>query len=96
MPPPGPVRLSIRVVPRASRDRIGRGDGGQIRVWVTAPPAEGKANKAVIKLLSKRLGVPKSRLSIVSGASSRNKVLEVDGLEMGDVDRLIPVEPCDP
>ncbi|NDV54037.1 DUF167 domain-containing protein [Salipiger sp. PrR003] len=74
---PGTV-LELRVTPKASRNEI-REEEGQIRVYVTTVPENGKANEAVIKLLSKALGVPKSRLTLVRGATSRDKAFRVEG-----------------
>ena len=74
---PGTV-LELRVTPKASRNEI-REEEGQIRVYVTTVPENGKANEAVIKLLSKALGVPKSRLTLVRGETSRDKAFRVEG-----------------
>lgn len=74
---PGTV-LELRVTPKASRNEI-REEEGQIRVYVTTVPENGKANEAVIKLLSKALGVPKSRLTLIRGAMSRDKAFRVEG-----------------
>jgi uncharacterized protein (TIGR00251 family) len=72
------MRLHVRVTPRASRDAIeGFDDAGVLRIRVTAPPADGAANKAVTKLLAAALGVPQRDVVLVSGASSRVKVFEV-------------------
>ncbi|WP_343502982.1 DUF167 domain-containing protein [Alloyangia pacifica] len=73
---PGTV-LELRVTPKASRNEI-REEEGQIRVYVTTVPENGKANEAVIKLLSKALGVPKSRLTLIRGATSRDKAFRVE------------------
>lgn len=77
-------RLNVRVTPRASSNRIKvdyQEDGTQlIRVYVTAPPEDGKANKAVIKLLAQELGVPKSALIITHGLTDRNKIIQVIGI----------------
>lgn len=70
----------VRVSPRASRDAIGGAHDGALKVALTAPPVEGAANAALVKLLAKRLGVSKSAVRIVSGESSRNKRVEVDGV----------------
>ncbi len=48
------------------------------RVWVNVPPEDGKANKAVIEILSDFLDIPKSRFKIIKGETNRNKVLEID------------------
>lgn len=73
------ARLSLRVTPRASRNTVQspEGGGGLLRVHVTAVPEGGKANAAVLKLLAKALGLPKSRLTIIQGETGRDKVLEI-------------------
>ena len=72
------TRLTVRVTPRAARDRIDGFDGdGVLRLRVTAPPAEGEANVAVVKLLARALGLPARDVVLVSGATARRKVFEV-------------------
>lgn len=71
------AEIAIRVTPKASRDRI-LVEGEDIRVYVTTVPEDGKANAAVQKLLAKALGVPKTRLVLVRGATSRDKVFRID------------------
>ncbi|WP_299926697.1 DUF167 domain-containing protein [uncultured Pelagimonas sp.] len=69
--------IAVRVSPKASRNAIER-KGGEMRIYVTTVPENGKANAAVIKLLAKALGVPKSRLSLIRGETSRDKVIRID------------------
>lgn len=71
------AEIRLRVTPRARRNAISLEDG-LIRVHVTAPPEDGKANAAVAKLLAKSLGVAKSRLTLLRGASSRDKLFRLD------------------
>lgn len=72
------ARLTVRVTPRASRDAVeGFRDDGALAVRVTAPPADGAANAAVVSLLAKALGVPSRDVVLVTGASSRVKVFDV-------------------
>ena len=73
---PGAV-IAVRVTPRASRNAVTL-EGEAIRVMVTTVPESGKANAAVIKLLAKALGVAKSRLVLVRGATSRDKLFRID------------------
>jgi uncharacterized protein (TIGR00251 family) len=77
------MRLRVRVTPRASRDRlegvIDRPDGPALKIAVSAPPEDGKANAAVCKLLAKFLRTAKSNIAVVSGASARTKQLEITG-----------------
>ena len=76
--------LHLRVTPKAASDRIGEvradAEGKEfVSVSVRAVPDKGKANEAVIKLLARHLGLPKSALSVVSGATDRNKVIAIEG-----------------
>jgi len=68
--------IAVRVTPKASRNMI-KVDDGMVRVYVTAVPENGKATVAVQKLLAKALGVAKSRVSLVKGQVSRDKVFVV-------------------
>jgi uncharacterized protein (TIGR00251 family) len=74
-------RIAVRVQARARRDEIAADRDGALLVRVTAPPVEGKANDALRKLLARRLGVPPSRISVVRGATSRHKLVEVEGVD---------------
>lgn len=70
--------LAVRVTPRASRNEIvDLLDDGTIKVRIAAPPADGEANETLIEFLAEILGVPKSRLDIVAGASGRDKLIAV-------------------
>lgn len=73
-------RIALRVTPKASRNAIVPGDApdAPVRVYVTTVPEGGKANASVLKLLSKALGVPKSRLRVVQGETGRDKLVEID------------------
>jgi uncharacterized protein len=71
--------LSVRITPRADREAVTL-DGATIRARVSAPPVGGQANAALIKLLSKRLGVPKSALRIVRGETAGYTLVRVGGL----------------
>ncbi len=76
----GAVRFEVRVSPRASRDEIGGMHDGALRIKTTAPPVDGQANAAIVKALSKALGVPKRAVRILAGESSKSKRVEVDGV----------------
>lgn len=73
----GRTEFTVRATPKASRDRIVV-EGEEIRVYVTAVPENGKANAAIIKLLSKALGVPKSAITLLRGETSRDKTFRID------------------
>lgn len=70
---PSGLVFKVHVQPRSSRNQIVGLHGDALKVKLTAPPVEGKANQACIEVLAEALGVPKSRLEIVSGQSSRLK-----------------------
>lgn len=72
------AEIAVRVTPKASRNRIICEDG-MIRVYVTTVPEGGKATKEVTKILARALGLPKTRLSLIRGATSRDKVFRVEG-----------------
>jgi uncharacterized protein (TIGR00251 family) len=69
--------LSVHAQPRARRDEVVGWQGTTLRLRVTAPPTDGRANQAVILLLAKALGVPRSSIEVVSGAASRDKLVRV-------------------
>jgi uncharacterized protein (TIGR00251 family) len=75
--------LAVRVTPRASRNEIVEMlDDGTIKVRIAAPPADDEANTALIEFLADILGVPKSRLDIVAGASGRDKLIAVVDMDV--------------
>ena len=77
--------LQVRVTPRASQDKIVGWEGDVLRVRVTAPPVEGRANDALLRLLARALDVPTSRLRLVRGQTQRNKVVAAEGLSEDEV-----------
>lgn len=88
---PETARISVRLSPRASRDEIADfapaadGQGQVLRVRVTAPPVDGRANTALTRLLAKRLGVARGDVTVVVGQNSRQKVVAVEGLSLAEV-----------
>ena len=78
-------RVTVRLTPRGGRDHIDGWDGDVLRVRVAAPPAEGRANEAMLRLVAKALRVPVSRVSLVSGSQSRLKLLAIEGLDADDI-----------
>ncbi len=85
----GGSAFAVRVVPRASKDEIVGLHDNALKIKVTAPPVEGAANEAVIKLLAEKLDIPKSKLEIAAGATSRQKVVCVLGLLPEEVERRL-------
>ena len=81
--------VKVRVQPKASRNQIVSLVGDTLRVRVTAPPEDGKANQAVIALLAASLNVAKSSVRILRGHSSRDKLISVDALSREEIQRRL-------
>ncbi|MDP1670194.1 DUF167 domain-containing protein [Phaeovulum sp.] len=71
------TEFAVRVTPKASRNAV-VAEAGVIRVYVTVVPEDGKATAAVVKLLAKALGVAKTRLTLLRGETSRDKLFRLD------------------
>ena len=77
---PDGVRFAVRVHPRAKKNAITGEVGDSLKVSLTTPPVEGRANEACIEFFAKLLKVPRSSVTIASGQTSRNKVIRVAGV----------------
>lgn len=82
------VVFSVRVNPRASRDAIGGEYQGALKVRLTSPPVDNRANEALCRLLAGRLNLPLSAVRIVSGFTSRTKRVEVTGVAPEQIQSL--------
>lgn len=74
------ARIAVRLRPRGHRDQLMGMRDGVLLARVTAPPVEGRANKALRQMIAKRIGIAPSRVSVVQGEKSRNKVVRVEGV----------------
>ncbi|HOX99293.1 MAG TPA: DUF167 domain-containing protein [Smithella sp.] len=83
------LTFDIHVTPHASRAEITSIQDGAFKVRVTAPPVEGAANEACIKLLAQELGLKKSQMEIVAGAKSRKKTVTVKNISKTDLESKI-------
>jgi len=82
--------FAVRVTPRASRNKIMElQDDGTVRVHIAAAPVDNQANHELIKFMSEVLGVPKSRIDIVAGASGRDKIIAVMDMDADMVQRRL-------
>ena len=81
--------IKVKVLPRSSKNQIIGREGDLFKVKLTSPPVEGKANKALIELVAKKLGIAKGRIEIISGKSARLKTLRISGLSLNDVSSLL-------
>jgi uncharacterized protein len=82
------VRFSVRLQPRASRNEIAGLQGAALKVRVTAPPVDGLANEALIELLSRALNTSRRNVCIVSGHTSRTKLIEISEANLESIQRL--------
>ncbi len=78
----------MKVTPRASRDEIAGMRDGVLAVRVTAAPVDDSANRAVVKLIAKRIGVAPGRIRIARGVRGRRKLIEIEGAGPGALQRL--------
>jgi len=86
--------LHCRVTPKAKKSEIlGWVEDGQnrrrLKIKLAAPPVDGKANQALVKFLGKKLGVPRSRIKLISGEKSRLKTVEIVGMDGAEVEGLL-------
>lgn len=86
------VRFSVRLQPRASKNEIAGVQGVSLKVRVTAPPVDGLANEALIDSLSTALTIPRRNVCIISGLSSRTKIVEVREV---DLERILQLADCE-
>ena len=84
------AKISVRVYPNAATNEVVGSIDEVLQVRVSAPPIKGKANKELIGFLSRVLDVGESRISIIKGHTSRNKVIAVDGLSRDELLKRLP------
>ena len=81
--------IQVKLLPRSSRTEIIGIENNILKAKVTSPPLDGKANKALIQLLAKALGISKGRVEIIAGKSSKLKTIRVYGLSKKDITLLL-------
>jgi len=72
------VKITIKVIPKAAKNEVVGWEGEVLKVRLTAAPEKGKANEALITILSKHFKIPKSAIAILKGETSRHKVVQLD------------------
>lgn len=82
----GSARIAVRLQPRGHRDELVEIRDGVLIARVAAPALEGRANRALCRLLAERLGIAPSRVAIVRGERSRQKLIEIDGVDQADLE----------
>ncbi|HXR16042.1 MAG TPA: DUF167 domain-containing protein [Terriglobales bacterium] len=88
---PAGISFGVKVHPRAKRNAITGEVGDALKLDVTAPPVDGRANQACIEFFANLLDVPRSSVTIASGESSRNKVVRVAGLSAQEVRKRLAI-----
>lgn len=93
----GPLAtVAVRVAPRAARDELAGWRDGALRVRLTAPPVDDRANEALVRLLARALDVPRSRVELAAGGRGRNKIVRVRGMRTDELFRRLGLqEPAD-
>jgi len=87
-----PDTIRIRVVPRSSREEVAGFSEGAVRIRLTAPAVENRANEALVRFLSQSLGLPRRHVELVTGGRGRNKVVRVHGLSRDEIFRRLGLE----
>jgi len=82
----GGVQFAVRVIPGASKNEVAGSQDGALKIKLTAPPVEGKANRACIDFLAGLLGLRRSVLAIASGEKSRKKTVAVEGITRAELE----------
>jgi len=86
---PAGATLAVKIHPRARKNAITGEFRDALKLSLTAPPVEGKANQACIEFLANLLNLPRSSVTIASGQNSRNKVIRVTGLSANEVQKRL-------
>jgi uncharacterized protein (TIGR00251 family) len=81
-----PTTFQVRVTPRARQNKVQRQSDGSLKVYVTAPPEDGRANEAVVEAIAEWLGVKRRQIQIVTGTTSRHKVVRLTGVSQEQID----------
>ena len=81
--------LSVRIQPRASRNGIILMEGGGLKIRLTAPPVDGAANDALVRFLADTFALPKSQVEIVTGHTSRDKIVRISGINLQEAERVL-------
>jgi uncharacterized protein (TIGR00251 family) len=87
----GSTRVRVRLKPGARANEIVGERDGALLVRVTAPPVDGRANDALCKLLARRLGVGRTRVTITQGKSTQQKLVEIEGVSQSELRRALGV-----
>ena len=91
------MRIAVKIIPRSSKNSIEwERERASLKVRLTAPPVGGLANEALIALLAERFALPKRAITIVRGATSRQKIIEITGMTMEEVEKRLAISSTAP
>ncbi|HEX2488878.1 MAG TPA: DUF167 domain-containing protein [Blastocatellia bacterium] len=83
------ITFAVRVQPRASKSGVVGELDGALKIRLTAPPVNGEANEELIRLLAKLFDAPRQRIAIISGQSSKNKIVRVSGVPVEEFEKIL-------
>jgi uncharacterized protein (TIGR00251 family) len=89
----GVLELDVQAVPKASRDAIGKPHADRLKLHVTAPPVDGEANEAIVRLLAKTLGLARSAIELVTGHTGKRKTVRIVGLTRAELEAKLGLPP---
>ena len=86
------ARFAVKVLPRAKKTELAKKVGDLYKLRLAAPPVDGKANDACVRFFAERFRVTQSSVRIVQGLTNRTKVIEIDGMDLMEVERILANE----
>lgn len=86
------VRVSIVAQPKSSKNEVIGPFNGAVKIKITAPPIEGRANDAIIEFLSELLGIAKKKIHLYRGDTSKNKIFQIEDVEMEFVKEKLKIK----
>lgn len=81
-------RVPIKVIPKSGRSELKK-VGNSLKAWLKSTPSDGQANEELVRILADKLDIRKSDVKIVSGFSSRNKVVDISGISASDIEKIL-------
>jgi len=83
------ISFAVRVQPRASKSGVVGEHDGALKIRLAAPPVDGEANEELVRLLAKLFDAPRQRIAILSGQTSKNKIVRVSGISVEEVEKVL-------
>jgi len=83
------ITFAVRVQPRASKSGVVGELDGALKIRLAAPPVDGEANEELVRLLAKLFDAPRQRIAIISGQTSKNKIVRVSGISVEKVEKVL-------